>query len=198
MKRLHQGDYTVTQWSGGKTTQIAIAPEGAIYSNRDFLWRVSSATVDLDESDFTALPDYHRWISTLQGDMVLSHNGKEKITLYPYDVHEFEGSDQTHSWGKCKDFNLMLQKEKAVGKIWPVFLPCGEQYEINVQAKPHSTILLFCAEGTATIADYRCTINIEKGEAVLAEEKCGDGCVICSNTTHESITIMVAEITEIK
>ena len=35
--------YIVSQWSGGTTTQVAIAPEGAVYADRDFLWRISSA-----------------------------------------------------------------------------------------------------------------------------------------------------------
>ena len=48
---LTSKDYVVSNWSGGKTIQIAIAPEGAVYADRDFLWRVSSATADLDESN---------------------------------------------------------------------------------------------------------------------------------------------------
>ena len=29
---LTQTDYVTTQWSGGTTTQLAIAPEGAVYT----------------------------------------------------------------------------------------------------------------------------------------------------------------------
>lgn len=72
---LTQADYQISQWSGGTTTQIAIAPQGALYADRDFLWRLSSATVDLDESDFTPLPDYHRLIAPLRGEMELTHDG---------------------------------------------------------------------------------------------------------------------------
>ena len=49
--------FVVSSWSGGTTTQVGIAPAGAVYASRDFMWRVSSATVDLEVSDFTALPD---------------------------------------------------------------------------------------------------------------------------------------------
>ena len=80
---VEERDYLVSHWAGGTTAQIAIAPEGALYSDRDFLWRVSSARVELEESVFTSLPDYHRWISTLAGGMVLSHQGGEKITRTP-------------------------------------------------------------------------------------------------------------------
>ncbi len=104
---LTQADYQISQWSGGTTTQIAIAPQGALYADRDFLWRLSSATVDLDESDFTPLPDYHRLIAPLRGEMELTHDGGPLISLAPYQVHAFDGGADTHSRGRCVDFNLM-------------------------------------------------------------------------------------------
>ena len=86
-------------------------------ADRDFLWRLSSATVEDAESDFTALPDYERLISTLEGTIELNHNGGEKLTLNPYEVHRFDGGDDTHSWGRCRDFNLMLRKGKCEGRM---------------------------------------------------------------------------------
>ena len=97
---LTQADYQISQWSGGTTTQIAIAPQGALYADRDFLWRLSSATVDLDESDFTPLPDYHRLIAPLRGEMELTHDGGPLISLAPYQVHAFDGGADTHSRGR--------------------------------------------------------------------------------------------------
>ena len=47
-KLLTKEDYVTTTWSGGTTTQLAIAPEGAVYADRDFLWRLSSAGVELE------------------------------------------------------------------------------------------------------------------------------------------------------
>ena len=96
---LTKNDYVVSQWSGGTTTQLAIAPSGAQYGDRTFLWRLSSATVDLEESDFTPLPDYDRLIAPLRGEMTLTHNGGAPITLRPYQVHAFDGGADTHSAG---------------------------------------------------------------------------------------------------
>ena len=73
MQHLTPKDYITTKWSGGLTTQLGIAPEGAVYADRDFLWRLSSATVEDAESDFTALPDYERLISTLEGTRLQPH-----------------------------------------------------------------------------------------------------------------------------
>ena len=38
--------------------RVSIAPENGNYQSRDFLWRLSSATVELEESTFTSLPDF--------------------------------------------------------------------------------------------------------------------------------------------
>ena len=50
IQHLTPSDYITTKWSGGLTTQLGIAPAGAVYADRDFLWRLSSATVEDAES----------------------------------------------------------------------------------------------------------------------------------------------------
>ena len=79
-KLLTREDYATTNWSGGTTTQLSIAPEGAVYADRDFLWRLSSATVEDGESEFTPLPDYNRWILLLDG--VLSGSSHFVLPLF--------------------------------------------------------------------------------------------------------------------
>ena len=66
---LTEEDYVTTNWSGGTTTQLAIAPQESVYANRDFLWRFSSAKVILEHSDFTPLSDYNRLIATVKGGL---------------------------------------------------------------------------------------------------------------------------------
>ena len=109
--------YTSTNWSGGVTTQLLIEPPRAEYAARDFLWRVSSASVSLPESDFTPLPDYERMISVIEGEMTLSHDGGAPLRLRPGEVHSFSGASKTHSVGRCTDFNLMLRRGRASGSM---------------------------------------------------------------------------------
>ena len=162
LTHLTSADYVVSHWSGGKTIQVAIAPKGAVYADRDFLWRVSSATADLDESDYTPLPDYERWLSVFDRPIRLRHDGGEVITLNPYGLHRFDGGADTHSWGRCVDFNLMLRKGKAEGSIQAVLLS-GEQ---TLDAQNADTMLLYCAEGSGTAGE----IALKAGEAVLAQD----------------------------
>ena len=166
-KVLKPSDYLTTRWSGGSTTQLAIAPEGAVYADRDFLWRISSATVELDESDFTPLPDYRRLISTVQGDMTLSHNGDASLTLHPGDVHTFDGGDATHSAGRCTDFNLMLRKGQADGDMRSFHFTSGNT--VFQAEKSAEMVLLYCAAGEIDISCGQHLIQLTAHESLLAQ-----------------------------
>lgn len=72
-REISAEDMSSSVWSGGTTTEIAIYPEKAKYAERDFVWRISTAKVELHESDFTPLPDYERLIASIDGVMLLSH-----------------------------------------------------------------------------------------------------------------------------
>ena len=188
--------YIVSQWSGGTTTQVAIAPEGAVYADRDFLWRISSASVDLDESDFTALPDYYRWISTLKGGMTLSHEGGEKIVLAPYEVHQFDGGVDTHSWGRCTDFNLMLRKGKCQGVIRSLKLSAGEKAAVSFESAPSeqfpaADLLIFCGEGKATVILGDEKVELEASHSALVKNAVGVSVTI---EAAENAAFMIAEV----
>jgi len=125
---------TASRWSGGTTTQIDIFPEGSTYGSRDFLYRVSSATIEESPSQFTALPDYQRWITMLSGPVVLEHGQEtgseelEKHELQPLEIHSFDGGVPTKSVGEARDFNLMLRKG-LVGNM--LALPISPKTDLN-------------------------------------------------------------------
>lgn len=107
---LKPEDFVTGVWSGGTTTQLAIYPQGTSYADRDFVFRLSSATVDTESSEFTYLPDYDRWLMILEGSARLVHDGRREITLNEYEYDAFDGGIATVSYGKVRDYNLMLQK----------------------------------------------------------------------------------------
>ena len=157
-------DYETAAWSGGTTTQLLIAPEGANYAARDFLWRVSSATVELGESDFTPLPDYERLIATLRGEITLTHNGGAPLRLHPFEVHAFSGSERTHSSGRCTDFNLILRRGRAAGTMEAVLLGMGERREFAPDGT--SETLLYAVEGVCTVMLGSERIELQIGESL--------------------------------
>lgn len=153
VKKLGKTDYHTLDWGGGATTEIAIAPTGAVYGERSFLWRVSSATVDAEESAFTALPDYDRIIMTLEGEMSLCHDGGKWRKLREFEPYSFDGAAGTVSRGKARDFNLMLRKGRCTGVLIPVL--CREDEEISCTPLPAvpglCEALVFCCGKTVSV-----------------------------------------------
>ena len=153
---LEKENYVTTSWSGGTTTQLAIAPEGAVYADRDFLWRLSSAGVELEHSDFTALPDYNRLIATLKGGLDMKVGEGERFSLVPYQVYSFDGGVPVESWGQCTDFNLMLRKGQCQGVLQALELKTGAALEWTApvpapQEFSGRTLALYCGEGKAVL-----------------------------------------------
>lgn len=175
---LSEGNYVISSWSGGLTKQIAIAPPCAMYADRDFLWRVSSASGESEVSDFTVLPDYHRWITPLTGRMELSHGGGERIVLTPYEVYQFDGAAATRSQGRYTDFNLMLRKGRTDGLMYSLHLSAGSACDIEFKSGVErwfsdSVLLVFCGRGMAVVALESEKAAVSACETVLLERAAG-------------------------
>ena len=165
LTHLKPSDYVTSTWSGGTTTQVAIAPAGAVYADRDFLWRISSATVDLDVSDFTALPDYNRLIATLNGSIDVTHNGGDVIHLAPYHVHAFDGGWNTRSVGRCTDFNLMVRKGACSGEML-CLEPANTTFDVSVPG--NTDLVVYCAEGSVRVEADGDAVVLAAGESCTA------------------------------
>jgi environmental stress-induced protein Ves len=103
--------YITTKWSGGKTSELFIYPEGANFKQGDFSLRISIATVEVDSSDFTPLPNVQRTLMVLDGTLKLEHFGHHSCELQPFEQDEFSGNWSTKSWGKVTDFNVMTKND---------------------------------------------------------------------------------------
>ena len=170
--RIAPAEYLTTRWGGGATTQIAIAPAGAVYADREFLWRVSSATVELEASDFTPLPDYDRFLSTVEGGIRVYHDGGEAVPLSPGSIHRFDGGAATRSEGTCRDFNLMLRKGTCTGELRCVHLAEGGTLRLTATLAPtdgKTTFVVYCTEGDGALNAAEETVPFAKGEAVQVE-----------------------------
>ncbi|MDR1056592.1 MAG: HutD family protein [Prevotellaceae bacterium] len=109
-KFTHKEQLNTAIWSGGTTTQLAIYPEDAQYDKHNFLWRISTATIETEESTFTRLPGINRIIMVLDGNMLLRHEGHDKLYMEPFRQKEFKGNWLTKSFGQATDFNVMMQE----------------------------------------------------------------------------------------
>ena len=159
---------TISRWSGGTTTQLAIAPAGAVYAERDFLWRVSSAVVELPESDFTPLPDYDRILMILSGELALSHDGGEEYTLRALEQTSFDGASHTFSRGQVTDFNLMMRKGRCTGRVGVrgPKIDCGYG---EVLSNDYDTRLFYCVAGKMKANIGAEWVELSAGDSLLLE-----------------------------
>jgi len=102
-----KGGARTTAWAGGTTSELYIYPENSFYAERNFSFRISTASIEADESIFTKLPGIKRHLMLLEGDLILTHEEHHRITLSPLEKDFFMGDWTTRSEGKCIDFNLM-------------------------------------------------------------------------------------------
>lgn len=147
MTQLIKTAYEIKEWSGGTTTEIFIYPEGAEYEKRNFSFRLSTASVEVDESTFTSLPDVKRTLMILHGSMELSHEGQHSRKLDEHDVDVFDGGWKTTSKGKCIDFNLMCKGETS-GKLRGFAVEKGRFKEFAVKGKLN---FIYVTGGSITI-----------------------------------------------
>lgn len=110
MKIIKSSELKTTSWSGGKTTELFIYPENSEYKLLNFDFRISTATIEVEESTFTKLPGVQRILLLLEGKLELIHEEHHSKLIQLYDEDVFEGDWVTHSKGKAVDFNIMTTK----------------------------------------------------------------------------------------
>ncbi|MCT4601183.1 MAG: HutD family protein [Marinifilaceae bacterium] len=186
MKIIRKENQNTGNWSGGTTTELYIFPENSIYQERNFEYRISSAIVAIDESEFTSLNAYARKIMTLEGSMHLYHENHYDIQLDKFDTDSFHGSWKTKSIGKVTDFNLMTSKNydgdikgiivkndidinikdllsKNTIETLSLYIYKGECYLNNISLKEKDYIIL-SKNDLDTINTLKC---IEKAEIIV-------------------------------
>lgn len=171
IKVICKSEQKASLWSGGITTQLAIYPETADYQKRDFLWRLSSAQVDVEESEFTHLPGIWRKIMIIEGQMLLEHKGQHRARLQPFEQDSFSGEWTTFSKGKVKDFNLMMA-DGCAGELEAIHVTKGrESQKLCIQPRGEFvqvTEAFYCVNGVLSLMiDDDEPVHIDEGEMVL-------------------------------
>lgn len=112
IKIIDWEDGNISHWSGGTTNQLEIFPTGLTVKD-DFIWRISTATVELGDSKFSNFNGYSRFLTILQGEIQLIHGDEKKILLKENEPHFFSGAIPTTSSVNetLRDFNF-IWKEK--------------------------------------------------------------------------------------
>ncbi len=159
---IKSSEFKTTHWSGGDTTQIYIYPPDSDYASRNFLFRISSATVNDEESVFTKLENIDRFLMVIEGRVRLEHTGFHTAELTEYEIDRFLGDWETKSFGCCKDFNLMI-KGRNSGSLCSLDIDGIEQ---NIELKEQNIYVIYSFDTDLEL----CGLNIESNTAVVVSD----------------------------
>ena len=152
-------NFVQSRWSGGVTTQLYIYPEDSSYSDRDFNFRISIATSDVEQSKFTYLPNIKRYLSILKGSLELTHENGDKKILEPYEIYSFDGGIPIEAKGVVKDFNLMLKN--CDGEL--LFYELKDTSSFKLETR--KMLGVFCITGEVNVSN----LKIKADEIVIVE-----------------------------
>jgi len=186
-------DAIVSQWSGGKTSEIYIYPVDGNYVEREFDFRISTATVEVGKTDFTVLPGFNRIIMTLTNPIILSHSSHKQKELLPFEPYYFSGDIETQSVGICEDFNVIFRDDLIAtvnvfkGDEQKLDLICNKKYIFYVLDKVSIQII-----EKDKLVDTAC---LGKGDSLVLEgitEKTVFSLI--SNTVEDSPSVILSSI----
>lgn len=172
---IKEEKYQVSNWSGGKTRELALFPKGTTYLNRNFTWRLSSATCELDESKFTNLPDYNRVLMVLEGEVVLNYNGEKTVKLKELEQDSFDGAWKTNSFGKILDYNLMVKKgNEGYLDVLNLTGEAREETSTHKSERSLATHAIFVRDGYLIVGLNGNSQMVSKGELFVIEADEGE------------------------
>lgn len=176
-------------WLGGTTTQLAIYPKEAIYKNLDFIFRISTATIEVEESTFTSLPNVSRVIMVLDGELTIQHKNQYTKQLKKFDTDFFSGDWETTSIGKVTDFNIMTRgPSKSTTSGFSLVEKSKKELILN-----SDIMAIYVSSGEIVIVQSLTKkVNASKGDIVLiSKEKATEKFTLLAKKTSD---IAIAEI----
>jgi uncharacterized protein len=167
-KVISQNELKTTTWQGGTTTQLYIYPENASYAERNFDFRISTAKVESETSQFTSLPNIHRKLMVLDGSITINHEGHYSKKLDKFAIDTFEGNWKTSAIGTCTDFNLMSTKNNS-GSITAFQIEKNKELLIS-KNKLSKWLVLYIYTGEGSIELNKEIVKLQEGSLLLIED----------------------------
>lgn len=160
-------------WAHGTSTELFVYPLDGDFVTRDFTFRISTATVEADETTFSSFPAITRILMILEGKLTLIHEGRYTKQLNTFDQDTFMGDWNTKSQGRVRDFNLMC-KNGAKGKVEHQHLSESKQLSVAPEGNYQ---FFFVADGEFSIEHT----TLKKGDTLVVENASAEILVQCLN-----------------
>lgn len=125
-------EQAISNWSGGSTRQLVIYPFDASLAELDFIFRISTATVETTTSSFSKFVGFQRILMILEGELKIVHKEHYTKKLGQYHTDTFDGSWETTAEGKVTDFNVIYSDKIKTAEVKKFNLTTAEQKIIEV------------------------------------------------------------------
>ncbi|WP_430400647.1 HutD family protein [Flavobacterium sp.] len=166
-KIISKKDLITTTWQGGTTTELYIYPEDSNYQERNFEFRLSSAQVNLEESQFTSLPNIDRELMVLDGSIEITHENQYSKRLNKFNVDSFKGDWKTSSKGTCTDFNLMSN----VNYNCKIEVVTSSENQKKKLKNSSDFLILYNYKGEVLIKNENILFRLKEGDVFVLKEK---------------------------
>lgn len=171
-------------WAHGTSTELFIFPPQSNFQSRNFLFRISTATVEAEETTFSSFPTISRTLMVLEGDLTLIHEGRYTKHLHPFDQDTFDGGWITKSRGKVTDFNLMC-RENARGNLQHHALSSNTTIEMKLTG---DFDFIYVESGSF----YYEEVELTKGDILVINRESFDSCLISCNLAGHLVQVSVS------
>ena len=178
---LRKENYKRATWKNGLgfTDEIAIYPPGAVLSQANFLWRLSSARIE-NASPFSLFPAHDRVLVVLKGNGIrLTHTfedggEEEMVEIGPLEPYDFPGDVPSRCdlmKGPITDFSVFLKKAEVEPLIEIKEFEEGEVFEWMTEGRWNFAYAIQGAfETGAGVLDEGNTLSLEY-ESVSSEKQ---------------------------
>ena len=182
ISKIAKAELMASEWDGGKTYEYFIYPPQANYAERNFMFRISSASIDKVPSQFTRFENYKRYLVMLDNSLEIIRNGSTER----YEKHElftFDSNDTITSSSEGNDFNLMVQKDVE-----------SELFVVKEKKTNAQYIALFALQFSELSVDNE-HLELDTHDLILIENTDRQSVEI---TSSESLLFMSLEIEKVK
>lgn len=164
---IKAASFLSNNWGGGSTTELFCFPESASYAERNFDFRLSTATVEVEASSFTPLEGVARTLMLLEGRMTLTHENHHSKQLNKFEIDRFDGGWKTTSQGKCSDFNLMT-RGGVTGDVHGVTIEQGQSIDHHAGAEFHWQFI-YVTKGSLNVEIHADMHLLQKGDLLVIQ-----------------------------
>lgn len=174
---LKKDSYQRLRWKNGVgyTDQIAIEPAQADLRLGDYLWRISSASIE-SSSDFSLFPGHDRILVVIQGAGVrlfhrdLGHEFNDSVDVEPFEPYEFPGDIPSRCElidGPVRDLSVFHKKGEISASVDVIHLDGEATWDWTPQGQ---WSFLFAARGRFEVAVTETGVqSLDTGESLRSD-----------------------------